>query len=311
MLAVVTTTAPIFIMILLGYIAVKSRLVPQDAIAGIGRFVLYFTLPALIFGTVSQMQFAEIIDPAFVTVYATGSIASLAIGILFSLFVLGNSLSASGIKGIGMSIPNSLFIGYPVLLQFFGAPPANAFAMAVMVENIIVLPLALIVIEYGSGNRDNLSLIAVWRSVFARVMRNPIILAIAAGVMASAIDLRLPLMFDKTLSMLAQASAATALFVIGGSLMGNQIRGDLKEISVVVVGKLVLHPLLVLLMLWLMPPFDARLELSALLIAAMPMMSIYPIIGGNYGFRSQCSSILVVTTVVSFFTITSLLAVVA
>lgn len=93
--------------------------------------------------------------------------------------------------------------------------------------------------------------------------------------------------------------------------MGNQIRGDLKEISVVVVGKLVLHPLLVLLMLWLMPPFDARLELSALLIAAMPMMSIYPIIGGNYGFRSQCSSILVVTTVLSFFTITSLLAVVA
>jgi hypothetical protein len=38
-------------------------------------------------------------------------------------------------------------------------------------------------------------------------------------------------------------------------------------------------------------------------MAAMPMMSIYPIIGGNYGYRNLCASILLVTTVLSFVTI--------
>ncbi|MBS99013.1 MAG: transporter [Oceanospirillaceae bacterium] len=306
--AVLSITAPIFLLIAIGYLAVKSRLLAPEAVPGLGRFVLYFALPAAIFSTVSRMNFGEIIDPSFVGVYATASLCSFTLGLLFSLYVLRNGLGAAGLKGIGMAIPNSMFIGYPVLLQVFGDPPANAFAMAVMVENIVVLPLALIAIEYGSGNRADKRLSEVWASVFGRVIRNPIIQSITAGLAASAIGLQLPGAVDQSLDMLARASAATALFVIGGSLVGTPIRGELKEISPVVIGKLLIHPLLVALMLWLLPPFDPELELAALLIAAMPMMSIYPIIGGNYGYGSQCASILILTTALSFVTVTVLLA---
>jgi len=306
MLAVLSITAPIFILIAIGYAAVKSRLMPQEAIPGLGRFVLYFALPSLMFGTISRMEFGNVIELNYLAVYGIGSLLSLLVGIGFHKLVLKNSLVESGVKGIGMSIPNSAFIGLPILLQVFDTPVTQAFAMAIMVENVFILPIALVIIEYG-GRDDGADLIGIWRSVFSRVVRNPLIIAICAGLLASALSLRLPDMLNQSLDMLARTSAATALFVIGASLVGNQIRGNIPSIGSVVTGKLLIHPLLIALMLWLWPDFDSRLELAVLLIAAMPMMSIFPIIGSNYGMRNICAAILLVTTVLSFVTVTLLL----
>lgn len=309
MLAVLSITAPIFILIAIGYIAVKSGLIPQEASPGLGRFVLYFALPSLMFSTVSRMDFGAVVEPNYLSVYAIGSLLALAVGITFSKLVLGRSLVESGVNGIGISIPNSAFIGLPILMQVFDPPLTQAFAMAVMVENICVLPLALIIIEYG-GRQKGGNLSNVLKSVFGRVVRNPLIIAIAGGLLISILSLELPYILDKSLEMLSHASAATALFAIGASLVGNRIRGNLSGMSVVVIGKLLIHPLLIAGVLWLWPDFDSRLELAVLLIAAMPMMSIFPIIGGNYGLGKNCAGILVATTVLSFFTITLLLRIV-
>ncbi|MBR9885692.1 MAG: AEC family transporter, partial [Oceanospirillales bacterium] len=309
MLAVLSITAPIFILIAIGYAAVKSGLMAQEVIPGLGRFVLYFTLPALLFSTLSRMEFSAVIEPNFLAVYGIGSLAALLGGIAFQRWVLKNSLVESGVKGIGMSIPNSAFIGFPVLLQVFDPPLTQAFAMALMVENILILPLALFITEYGARKQDD-SLIGVWRSVFTRVFRNPIILSIFAGLLASALALPIPDVLVQSLDMLSRASAATALFVIGASLVGNQLRGNVVAIGSVVTGKLLVHPLLIALLLWFWPDFDNRLEIAVLILSAMPMMGVFPIIGSNYGMRNICASILLVTTALSFVTLTLLLGVV-
>ena len=107
--------------------------------------------------------------------------------------------------------------------------------------------------------------------------------------------------------MLAQASVAVALFTIGGTLVGNPIKGDLESIGTVLTGKLIIHPILVFLLLMLAPTLDEELKLSMLILAAMPMLSVFPIIGSNYGAGKLCASILLLTTVTSFISITALL----
>lgn len=74
-----------------------------------------------------------------------------------------------------------------------------------------------------------------------------------------------------------------------------------------VIGKLIIHPLLVLSMILLLPDFDPDLQIAAVLLAAMPMLSIHPIVGGAYGYRQQCASILLVATLASFFTLSLVL----
>ena len=49
MLAIVSITTPIFLLIALGYLAVRWRILPYEAIPGLGRFVLYFAMPGLFY----------------------------------------------------------------------------------------------------------------------------------------------------------------------------------------------------------------------------------------------------------------------
>jgi len=76
----------------------------------------------------------------------------------------------------------------------------------------------------------------------------------------------------------------------------------------VVAGKLVLHPLCVLALVWLMPPQEPALRAAAVLFAAMPMMSIYPVLAQRHGHDRFCAAALLAATVVSFVTISVLIA---
>lgn len=306
---VLSITAPIFIIIGFGYLAVKSGLMPQEAMPLLGRFVLYFTLPALIFGTLSQMQVSEVIQFDFLTIYAIGSLGALLGGIALNRLIFNTDLAEASVRGMGMSASNSAFIGYPVLLQVFGSAPTQPFTMALLVENILILPLALILIEYGKRDTGTGEpLLQVWRRIFMRILRSPLILAILAGLICASLQLPIPSALDRSLEMLAMASVGTALFVIGGSLVGTRVNDSLVSISLVAAGKLLLHPLLMLLLVMLWRDFDPQLEMAVILAAAMPMLSVFPIIGGNYGYGRQCAGMLLVTTALSFITLTLILA---
>jgi predicted permease len=306
---VLSITAPIFIIIGFGYLAVKSGLMPREAMPLLGRFVLYFTLPALIFGTLSQMQVSEVIQFDFLTIYAIGSLGALLGGIALNRLIFNTDLAEASVRGMGMSASNSAFIGYPVLLQVFGSAPTQPFTMALLVENILILPLALILIEYGKRDTGTGEpLLQVWRRIFMRILRSPLIIAILAGLICASLQLSILSALDRSLEMLAMASVGTALFVIGGSLVGTRVNDSLGSISLVAAGKLLLHPLLMLLLVMLWRDFDPQLEKAVILAAAMPMLSVFPIIGGNYGYGRQCAGMLLVTTALSFITLTLILA---
>lgn len=100
---------------------------------------------------------------------------------------------------------------------------------------------------------------------------------------------------------------AVSLFVIGGSLVGLQTKGMRRDVSVIALGKLLLHPLAVGLMMWLAPPADPALRVAAVIFASVPMLSIYPVLAQKYGFEGFCAAALLLATVLSFVTINGVL----
>ena len=305
MLTVLSIITPIFAIIAMGFLAIRSEFLPRDVLPALAKLVLYFLLPALSFSTVARMNFAEVIVVDYLVVYAGGALLTQLLMISLYRLVLKNSLSHSAIRALGSTMPNSMFVGLPVVMQAFDSPPLNALAMAVMVENILLLPVVLLLAESGSANGGKLHEVAI--QVVKRVASNPIIVAIVSGLLVSAMGIQMPEFINRTLTILGNGAAAVALFVIGGSLVGNSIRGDLRDIGLVAAGKLILHPLMVCLLILLLPDFDRNLQLAAIMFAAMPMFSVYPIIGGNYGLRNFCASALLGTTVAAFFTLSTIL----
>lgn len=308
MLAIFGIILPIFLLMGIGFIAIKTSVIKTEALPSIGGLVLYFTLPATIFSAISQTKFSESIEPLFMLIYLLASMLTFSIGLAVNHWVLKQDISGGTVRALGMSLPNSIFIGYPILLLILPDVATIAFVMVVLVENIFTLPLGLILLMYGADKSQNRPQINPLKMITLRMLKNPIILAIIAGTIASLINLKLPEPLAQTLELLARASAALALVLVGATLASNRFRGNIQGISLVVFGKLLLMPLLAVVLIWLLPNFDPDLQKALILIASVPMLTIYPILGESAGYRAFCSNALMVTTITGFFSITLVLS---
>ena len=122
---VLSITAPIFIIIGFGYLAVKSGLMPREAMPLLGRFVLYFTLPALIFGTLSQMQVSEVIQFDFLTIYAIGSLGALLGGIALNRLIFNTDLAEASVRGMECQHPTAPLLATPFYCRYLVQPPPS------------------------------------------------------------------------------------------------------------------------------------------------------------------------------------------
>lgn len=307
MLGILGITSPLFAAIALGYLAVRLDFFSKADVRVLGRFVMSVALPALLFKALSERSFSDILNFTYLAGYGLGSLFALGFGVGVARILQKQSLPASAMVGLGMSLSNSGFIGFPVVLQFLGQQGTVAIALSMMIENLVVLPIVFALADARAGDGSG----RPWGSTVAAILRglakNPLILAIVAGFLCSMLGLRLPSALAHTVDMFAQASGGVALFVVGGALVGLKLKGAAGNIVLISVGKLLLHPLAVFLILLVLPPLDPILYQGALIIACVPMLSIYPILGQKYGQEEWCAATLLVATVVSFATISTML----
>jgi malonate transporter len=304
---VATVTLPIYLGVALGFCVVRAGWMQAIEIRALGKFTVLIGVPALLFRGIAHQPLGAVLHLDYLAVYAGGSLLTLGLVLLMAQRALGRSPTLAALQGLGAAGSNSLFIGYPIVLQVIGPQAAVALALCSLVENLLVMPLALALADAG-GSSARPGLPALLGATARALLRNPIILAIAAGLLVSALGWQLPAVLDKSIAMVATATAPIALFVIGGSLVGLKLSGIHSDLALIVVGKLVLHPLCVLALVLLFAPADPMLRTAAVLFAAMPMMSIYPLLAQRHGQERLCSAALLAATVASFFTLGAWLA---
>ncbi|MDI3513317.1 MAG: malonate transporter [Rhodocyclaceae bacterium] len=304
MLAILAITGPIFILIAVGFAAVRLRVLATTDMRALGVFVINFALPALLFSAMSAGSVTQTLRLDLLLPYALGSLAVVGLVVALAMTVLRRKLQMAAVLAMGMSVSNSAFIGFPIAQQLSPGTASAALAVYAMVEALIMFPLLMALAELGGGGGR---WPVVLRGIVLSLARNPMILAILAGVALSLAGLTLPLPAARAIELLGSTAAPVALFYIGGTLAGLKVKIAAGDIGLIVAGKLVLHPLLVYLAFLALPLDGAALQTAAVLNACMPMMSIYPILAQKYGQEGLCAAALVATTVTSFFTISAFL----
>ena len=309
MLDILSITAPIYIIIFLGFVLTRIGLFAKPEMRVFGKFVLNLALPALLFKTLAQRSIGEIVNVSYMFAYLLGSLLMIAIGFLWARRVAKLDATASTFQAMGMACSNSGYVGYPILLLTLAPVAGVSLALNLIVENMFVIPLLLFMAEHGRGGAGQWTVVG--RSL-KRLARNPLIIALVAGLSVSATGWHLPEPLLRTAEMLASATSSIALFVIGGTLVGLPLGGLGKQVAPVVVGKLIGFPLALwaitsALPLLGLPAIDPTLRTAALLMAAMPMIGVYPTLAQAYGKDDFCAVALLVTTIASFFTLSALL----
>ncbi len=306
---VVTITGTVFLLIGLGYVSVRQGMFSQRDLRVFGKYVVNFALPALIFSAVASRDIGEVFNLGYIGAYLTGAVSVLFLGYFWSRHVARQTRLESTFQAMGMSCPNSGFVGYPILLMAMPSLASTALALNMVVENLVLIPLILILAERATGSAKGWALV---REIARRLAFNPIILALVCGLVVSLLGLKLPDILAKPVSLISSSSAAISLLVIGGTLVGLPIKAIDGRIAMVVFGKLILLPACVWAGTRIMQAIgygigSDQLEMAAILVAATPAMGIYPILAQRYGQEDNAALAMLVMTVMSFFTISAML----
>lgn len=307
---VLLITVPIYLTILVGYLAVRTGRLAEGSVHALGAFAVNFALPAMVFTAVAGQELKETLSWTYMLAYLAGSLAVGSLALAVARGPGRNSTSGAACLAMGCASSNSAFIGFPVLLLAAPKVASVALALNTVVENLAVIPLFLFLAEGGSSVDAPVG--PAVRRAFSRLLMRPLIMGLIAGVLVSTLGLDLPEPVSRTINLFAQASSALTLFFVGGTLAGVRLRRLLAIVAPMALAKLVLHPLCVWLAIIVagvigLGALDTQLGNAAIMMAAMPVMAMYPVLVQRYGGEGIAAAMLLFTTVGSFVTVNALL----
>jgi malonate transporter len=307
MLAVLSITFPIFATIGIGYLFFSSRLLSRKDLHVLASLTLNLALPALLFNAVASKSAA--LDPNYLGAYAIGTLATLIVA--YRWFLLSKlRLTQAGVAALGSCMPNSGFVGYPILLLAMPEVAKQALAMNVLIENLLILPLCLVLMSLDDSSGGGIGS-TVLRSI-ATTLRRPLMLAILLGAVVSLTGHPVPIAIIRLAELIGQGAAPLALLYIGGSLSGLAFSGNWSIATQIAAMKLVLHPVIIAGVLALaifagVAPSE-KLAQALVLTAAVPMISSYAIFASEKGQEGIASIAMLVSTICSFLSLSALLA---
>ncbi len=115
MVSILSLTVPIYLVIVVGYAAVRRGMFSRDQMRVLSQFVVNFALPSLMFLAIASRTVAEILNPTYLTAYAAGTLAAFGLG--YGYARLRNArVEARAFDGLGSSASNSGYVGYPLAL---------------------------------------------------------------------------------------------------------------------------------------------------------------------------------------------------
>ena len=228
---------PLYALIAAGYFAGRTFKVDSRTMASLS---IYFFLPVVIFGFVSNMEFkpSYIMLPAFL--YVANTITAL------SFYALGKRIykkdSRANLMALCSAMGNAGYFGLPLVLLFFDADK-----VAIYVFMLLGLSVFEATIGYYIAARGNFSV----RDSLIKLFKFPSIYAIATALIANAMDMELPEMFWTYWTHVKGCYVITGMMIIGvvlGSM--KALVFDLKLTALVFIGKFLAIPLLGGLFIW-------------------------------------------------------------
>lgn len=307
---VLSITFPIFAAVAVGYVSVALGVFKSSEMRVLGRFVLYVALPALLFRAVATRDLSEVVHPGYLATFTLAGLGALAVGYL-STWAAGTGPARRATAGMGMAIPNSAFVGYPVLLLALPDRAEQVLALNFLAENFVLVPVSLMLLELSRPRGDR-SLLAMLVRIFRTVLTQPFVVALIAGFAVSLMGIALPEPVDRTLAIFAGGASAVSLVVLGGTLHGLPLKGNRVLAGVIAGGKLIVHPAMAVgaaaLVMGAGIDLPPDLRLAAILSAAVPMFTVYVLFVQPYGHDGLASLAVLSATAGAFVTLSVVLA---
>ncbi|MBB3996291.1 AEC family transporter [Aureimonas pseudogalii] len=310
--------APIFILIALGTLTAKLKLLPATTGDALSGFVFLVAVPTLMFRTVATADFGEVAPVSLWLSYFAGVVPVYAAGMVLARRLLGADRRGAVIAGVSASFSNLIFVGIPVVERAYGREGLDVLALIVAIHLPTMMTASTLLLERaaardaaqsGSESAAEPSIKRTLRQVVRNLSRNALVIGLVLGFAWRFTGLPLEGPHGEVIRLLAGTAGPLALFALGMSLPRYRIRGALLVPSLVTALALVVQPLIVLgVGAALLPPLWLAVAVTA---AACPVgVNAYLFATYFKTGESLAAAVIVVSTVVSAATLTAWIALV-
>ncbi|MER2604754.1 MAG: AEC family transporter [Siculibacillus sp.] len=302
---VLNLALPFFGLIFIGWACGKWRRLPAEGLAWLNFFIVYVSLPALFFQLLSKTPIEQLTQWSYIATTTAATGAMFALALVVGLAFNRGALREAAITAVAGAYSNIGYMGPGVTLATFGPAATVPTALVFCFDNALLFTLVPLLMALSGEKQSPVSTLLV---IVKRIFLHPFILATIVGVGAAALQVRPPVVVDKMLTSLMQAAAPCALFAMGVTVGLRPVERVTAEIPVVLVIKLLLHPLLVWVALAWIGGFDRVWVMTAVLMACLPpALNVYVLAQQYHAHVAQASAIVLIGTAVSVATVTGVL----
>lgn len=302
----------IFILIFIGMICYKTKLIDNDLIGKLSSILLTLIQPVLIFTSFQREFRMDLLEGLLISLILAFVTHIVAIGLSYVLIrskkrriayvdgvrkVTYAENEDADVERIMTSYANMGFMGIPLVNGLYGSEGVFYVTACVMVFNLFIWTHGIVMI---SGTKK-----MKLREIFQKV-RNPAIISIIIGFVFFIFQIRLPSALNQSLTYISSMNTPFAMLIAGATIAKTDIikmfTSNIRKYYVISIKLLLIPFALMLLYVWL--PIDETVKMVAIFITTMPASTTGAILTIKYKRNSiLASELLAMTTLLCIVTI--------
>jgi len=307
MQAVVNVVLPVFAIVLAGFACGRMRVLGPGGSEALNGFVYFAALPALFFGSLAKVELSQIFNWPYLAAYLLGMLITGLAALIVGRLLFHARGPALAVQNMAALFANTGYMGIPLAITAFGKEAALPAILATIVNGALIMGLYILWIEAQLSTASHRLHVA--RDAFAGVFRLPLVLSAIAGILASALQVKVPAPFLTFCDIMGAAAPPAALFAMGLFMVGKSFKGDMREVGAFSALKLIVHPLATFAIVAWLIPVEPHWRDVLLLMAALPTGSLVFILASQHQiYVRRATGIILGSTLASVVTLSWLLS---
>ncbi|MEO8756078.1 MAG: AEC family transporter [Casimicrobiaceae bacterium] len=303
--SVLTLTAPLFLLVLVGYVLSRWGRWPKVVSDALTRFVFAVAIPAFLFRLTSDFSELPPVDARLLIAYFGGCALTYVGGRLVAARMFGMDGVQQSIFGMGTIFSNNVLLGIPLAKVTLGDASLPSVTLVLVFNSLLLWTLVTVSVEWA--RTGDLSLRG-FGATARGVVTNPVVASVLLGTAFGFTGLPLPGVVAETLQLMSTAAVPMSLIVLGMGLAEFGIREGWRPSLAIATLKLAVAPLVVYLIArgLALPLLETR---AIVMLASLPVGANVYLMARQFGsLEGPVASSLVLTTLLAAVTTPLLLA---
>lgn len=303
-------TVPVFAVMIIGHLLKRTGLIDEYFAGTANKFVFKACLPCLVFQDLADTNIRQNFDFKYIGFCFISTLTSiLVIWFLAKKLIKDKSQVGAFVQGAYRS--SAAILGIAFIQNIYGT---SGMAPLMIIGSVPLYNIfAVIILTFESNNKPGSSsgqtamaapFSGSLKKAFINILKNPIIIGIFLGLLASYFNIEFPNMVDKTINNLAVIASPLALISIGASFEGRKALARFKTTAAASFLKLVILAAVFLPIAVYCGFRDQKLIAIVIMLASPCTPTAYIMAKNMDGDDILASSIIVTTTLFSSVTLT-------